>query len=60
MGQLQLLTKSHYKMLLVVAEVYRQQLSMYEKKEHSIPDRIVSLKQPHIRPNVARKSREIR
>ena len=38
MGELQLLSKSHYKMLLVVAEVYRQQLSMYEKKEHSIPD----------------------
>ena len=33
MGQLQLLSKSHYKMLLVVTEVYRQQLSMYEKKE---------------------------
>jgi transposase, IS5 family len=60
MGALQLLSKSHYKMLLVVAEVYRQQLSMYEKKEHSIPDRIVSLKQPHIRPIVASQSREIR
>jgi transposase, IS5 family len=56
MGQLHLLTKSHYKMLLVVAEVYRQQLSMYEKKEHSIPDRIVSLKQPHIRPIVRGKA----
>lgn len=56
MGELQLLTKSHYKMLLVVAEVYRQQLSMYEKKEHSIPDRIVSLKQPHIRPIVRGKA----
>jgi transposase, IS5 family len=43
-------------MLLVVAEVYRQQLSMYEKKEHSIPDRIVSLKQPHIRPIVRGKA----
>lgn len=56
MGELQLLSKSHYKMLLVVAEVYRQQLSMYEKKEHSIPDRIVSLKQPHIRPIVRGKA----
>ncbi len=44
------MTKSDYRMLLVVTEVYRQKLSMYEKKEHSIPDRIVSLKQPHIRP----------
>ncbi|TAE67662.1 MAG: hypothetical protein EAZ86_15865 [Oscillatoriales cyanobacterium] len=56
MGELQLLNKSHYKMLLVVAEVYRQQLSMYEKKEHSIPDRIVSLKQPQIRPIVRGKA----
>jgi transposase, IS5 family len=56
MGELQLLKKSHYKMLLVVAEVYRQQLSMYEKKEHSIPDRIVSLKQPQIRPIVRGKA----
>ena len=56
MGDLQLLNKSHYRMLLVVAEVYRQQLSMYEKKEHSIPDRIVSLKQPHIRPIVRGKA----
>ena len=52
MGQLQLLSKSHYKMLLVVTEVYRQQLSMYEKKEQSIENRIVSLTQPHIRPIV--------
>jgi transposase, IS5 family len=43
-------------MLLVVAEVYRQQLSIYEKKEHSISDRIVSLKQPHIRPVVRGKA----
>jgi hypothetical protein len=33
-------------MLLVVTEVYRQQLSMYEKKEQSIENRIVSLTQP--------------
>ncbi len=56
MGELQLLTKSDYRMLLVVTEVYRQQFSMYEKKEHSIPDRIVSLKQPHIRPIVRGKA----
>jgi transposase, IS5 family len=60
MRQLQLLTKSHYRMLLVVTEVYRQQLLMYEKKEHSIPDRIVSLTQPQIRPLRERESWEIR
>jgi hypothetical protein len=56
MGKLQLLSKSHYKMLLVITEVYRQQLSMYEKKEQSIQDRIVSLTQPHIRPIVRGKA----
>jgi hypothetical protein len=56
MGQLQLLSKSNYKMLLVVTEVYRQELSMYEKKEHSIENRIVSLTQPHIRPIVRGKA----
>lgn len=56
MGQLDLLSKSDYKMLLVVTEVYRQQLLMYETKENSIPDRIVSLKQPHIRPIVRGKA----
>ena len=56
MGQLQLLSKSDYKKLLVATEVYRQQLSMYEKKEQSIQDRIVSLTQPHIRPIVRGKA----
>ncbi len=50
MGQLQFLGKSDYKKLVVATEVYRQQLSMYEKKEQSIQDRIVSLTPPHIRP----------
>lgn len=56
MGQLQLLSKSDYKKLLVVTEVYRQQLSMYEKKEQSIENRIVSLTPPHIRPIVRGKA----
>jgi len=56
MGQLQLLSKSHYKMLLVATEVYRQQLWMYENKKQSIENRIVSLRQPHIRPIVRGKA----
>ena len=60
MGALQLLSKSHYKMLLVVAEVYRQQLSMYEKKEHSIPDSWGKFKATTYPPHCQRKSREIR
>ena len=39
-------------MLLVVAEVYRQQLWMYENESKRIDDRIVSISQPHIRPIV--------
>lgn len=56
MGELTWLTKYYYKMLLVVTEVYRQQLWMYENKTHSIEDRIVSLTQPHIRPIVRGKA----
>ena len=41
---------------IVVTEVYRQQLWMYENKTHSIEDRIVSLTQPHIRPIVRGKA----
>ena len=45
-------------MLLVVTEVYRQQLWLYENKKQSISDPIVSLNQPHIRPIVRVKARE--
>ena len=43
-------------MLLVVATVYQQQLSMYENKHQRVDDRIVSLTQPHIRPIVRGKA----
>ena len=43
-------------MLLVVSEIYRQQLWLYENKKQSIDDRIVSLSQPHIRPIVRGKA----
>ena len=49
---LEVLSKRQYKLLLVVGEVYRQQLWLYENKKQSINDRIVSLNQPHIRPIV--------
>ncbi|MBE9038516.1 IS5 family transposase [aff. Roholtiella sp. LEGE 12411] len=49
-------TNRQYKMLLVVAEVYRQQLWLYENKKQSIDDRIVSLNQPHIRPIIRGKA----
>ena len=50
------LSHKQYKMLLVVAEVYRQQLWMYENRASRIDDRIVSLSQPHIRPIVRGKA----
>ena len=48
--------KRDYKLLLVVTEVYRQQLWMYQNNKQSIEDRIVSLTQPHIRPIVRGKA----
>lgn len=53
---LTILTRRHYRLLLVIQELYRQQLSMYESKTHRIEDRIVSLSQPHIRPIVRGKA----
>ena len=50
------LKKKDYKKLLVVSEIYRQQLYMNENKEKRIDDRIVSLEQPHIRPIVRGKA----
>jgi hypothetical protein len=50
------LSNRQYKMLLVVGEIYRQQLWLYENKKQSIEDRIVSLSQPHIRPIIRGKA----
>lgn len=50
------LSKRQYKMLLVLTEVYRQQLWMWSNKKQKIDDRIVSLTQPHIRPIVRGKA----
>ena len=46
------LDNKQYKYLLVIKELYKQQLEMYQEKKHSIPNRIVSIHQPHIRPMV--------
>jgi len=40
-----------------IKAMYEQQLYMYENKVHSVPDRIVSLSQPHIRPIVRGKAK---
>jgi hypothetical protein len=39
-----------------VSEVYRQQLWLWQNNQQSIPDRIVSLSQPQIRPIVRGKA----
>jgi len=55
-GLLFLLDKRLYRLLLVIQEVYRQQLWMYNNKCRRIDDRIVSLYQPHVRPIVRGKA----
>ncbi len=56
-GGLSYLSRRLYRMLLVIGELYRQQLWMYENNMHSISDRIVSLSQPHVRPIVRGKAK---
>ncbi len=56
-GGLTQLPRRMYKELLVIQELYRQQQAMYDKRTHSVPDRIVSIAQPHVRPIVRGKAR---
>ena len=49
--------RQQYKCFLVIQEVYRQQLEMYKKNEHSCQNRIVSIYQPHVRPIVRGKAK---
>ncbi len=56
-GLLRLLSKRMYHNLLVIGELYRQQLWMYENRIHQIADRIVSISQPHVRPIVRGKAK---
>jgi hypothetical protein len=50
------LSKRQQNLLLTIKKVYEQQREMWEKKTQSIPQRIVSLTQPHIRPIVRGKA----
>jgi IS5 family transposase len=43
--------------LATIEKLYEQQSTMYQSKTHSVPDRIVSLSQPFIRPIVRGKTR---
>lgn len=44
------LDRDLYRKLLVIREVYRQQQEMYDERKRTIPHRIVSISQPHVRP----------
>jgi hypothetical protein len=50
------LSKRQQNLLLTIQKVYEQQLEMWEKNTQSVPQRIVSLTQPHIRPIVRGKA----
>ena len=50
------LTQKQANRLAVIDKVYEQQKYMYENKVHSVPDRIVSISQPCIRPIVRGKA----
>ncbi len=45
-----------YRILLVISELYRQQLEMYRTNQRSIADRLVNISQPHVRPIVRGKA----
>lgn len=55
-GLLVSLPAMRYRQLLVIQELYRQQLWMYTHRCHRIADRLVSLSQPHVRPIVRGKA----
>ena len=50
------LTPKQRARLKVIDQVYEQQQYMYENNTHSVPDRIVSISQPYIRPIVRGKA----
>jgi len=56
-GQLTYLNKRQYRNLLVINELFSQQLFMYKNHTHKMSDRIVSVTQPHIRPIVRGKAK---
>lgn len=51
------LSTKHSERLEVIRKVYEQQKTMYETRTHSVPDRIVSISQPYIRPIVRGKAK---
>jgi hypothetical protein len=50
------LPRKRYRQLLIIHELYRQQLWMDTHRCHRIADRLVSISQPHVRPIVRGKA----
>ena len=50
------LPKWHTERLATIRNLYEQQLYMYNERKHTVPDRIVSLGQPWVRPIVRGKA----
>jgi hypothetical protein len=55
-GLLVSLSRTRYRQLLVIQELYRQQLWMHTQRCHRIANRLVSISQPHVRPIVRGKA----
>lgn len=51
-----ILSDRQTRLLSTIRELLAQQTVMYKKRNHSMPDRIVSLHQPHVRPIVRGKA----
>ena len=50
-------SKRDQKIYWVIQHIYRQQRYMYDNKVHSVPDRIVNIYQPYVRPVVRGKDK---
>lgn len=50
------LSRYEQRCLETIRLLYLQQRTMYEERTHSVPDRIVSISQPHVRPIVRGKA----
>jgi IS5 family transposase len=50
------LTFEQLRLFWIIQEVYRQQQQMYNERSKKIPDRIVSIPQPHVRPIIRGKA----
>lgn len=50
------LTVKQDELYKTIQEIYKQQSEMYKTNRHSVPERIVSISQPHIRPIVRGKA----